>query len=54
MCVCVFPEEGNGYPLRYSSLENSIDREAWQATVCTIAKSRTQLSTQKCQVPLRS
>ena len=22
-----------GYPLQYSSLENSIDRKAWQATV---------------------
>ena len=27
------PGEGNGYPLQYSSLENSIDRKAWQATV---------------------
>ena len=24
--------EGNGYPLQYSCLENSRDREAWQAT----------------------
>ena len=24
--------EGNGYPLRYSCLENSMDRRAWQAT----------------------
>ena len=25
------PGEGNGYPLQYSCLENSMDREAWQA-----------------------
>ena len=25
------PEEGNGYPLQYSCLENSVNREAWQA-----------------------
>ena len=23
------PGEGNGYPLQYSSLENSVDRRAW-------------------------
>ena len=33
--------EGNGYPLEYSSLENSMDRGAWQATVHGVAKSRT-------------
>jgi len=33
--------EGNGYPLQYSDLENSKDREAWQATVRGIAKSQT-------------
>ena len=27
------PGEGNGNPLQYSCLENSIDREAWQAIV---------------------
>ena len=26
-------QEGNGNPLRYSGLENSMDRGAWQATV---------------------
>ena len=25
------PGEGNGYPLRYSCLENSMDRGAWRA-----------------------
>ena len=27
-----FPGEGNGYPLQYSRLENSMDRGAWWAT----------------------
>ena len=27
------PGEGNGNPLQYSCLENSMDREAWQATL---------------------
>ena len=27
------PGEGNGYPLLYSCLENSMDRGAWRATV---------------------
>ena len=31
------PGEGNGYPLQYSCLENSMDRGAWQATVCGVA-----------------
>ena len=32
------PGEGNGSPLQYSCLENSMDREAWWATVRGIAK----------------
>ena len=32
---------GNGKPLQYSCLENSMDRGAWQVTVCGVAKSRT-------------
>ena len=35
------PGEGNGTPLQYSCLENSMDRGAWWATVCGVAKSRT-------------
>ena len=33
--------EGNGNPLQYSCLENSMDREAWWATVHVVAKSWT-------------
>ena len=32
-------EEGNGNPLQYSCLENSLDRGAWWATVSGIAES---------------
>ena len=35
-----FPEEGNGNPLQYTCLENSMDRGAWRATVHGVAKSR--------------
>ena len=38
------PGEGNGYPLQYSCLENSIDRGARQATVQGLAKNWVQLS----------
>ena len=34
-----FPGEGNGNPLRYSCLENPMDRGAWQATVHRVAES---------------
>ena len=33
------PGEGNGNLLQYSCLENSVDREAWQATVSGVTKS---------------
>ena len=39
-----FPGEGNGNPLQYSCLENSMDRGAWWATVHGVAKSWTRLS----------
>ena len=35
------PGGGHGNPLQYSCLENSMDREAWQATVHRVAKSQT-------------
>ena len=40
------PGEGNGFPLQYSCLENSMDTGAWQATVRGITKSRILLSDQ--------
>ena len=36
-----FPGEGNGNPLQYSCLENSMDRGAWQAIGHSVAKSWT-------------
>ena len=38
------PTEGNGNPLQYSCLENTMDGGSWQATVHGVAKSQTQLS----------
>ena len=35
------PGEGNGYPLQYSCLENSMDRGARWSTVHGVAKSKT-------------
>ena len=36
--------KGNGNPLQYSCLENSMDRETSQATVHGVAKYQTRLS----------
>ena len=36
--------EGNGNPLQYSCLENSMDRRAWQAAVRGVTKSWIRLS----------
>ena len=33
------PREGNGNPLQYSCLENSMDRGTWQATIPRVAES---------------
>ena len=50
------PGEGNGYSLRYSCLENPMDREAWWATVHGVAKSdmteRLTLSRTECRHPI--
>ena len=35
--------EGNGNPLQYSGLENSMDRGAWRATVHEDSRSQTRL-----------
>ena len=32
------PGEGNGHPLQYSCLENSMDRGVWQAIVLGVSK----------------
>ena len=40
--------EGNGNPLHYSCLENSIDRGAWRAAVRGVTKSQTWLSVHAC------
>ena len=38
------PGDGNGNPLQYSCLENSMDRGAWGATDHGVPKSQTGLS----------
>ena len=35
------PGEGNGNPLQYSCLGNSMDSGVWQATVYWVSKSQT-------------
>ena len=47
------PGEGNGSPLQYSCLENSMNRGAWQATVQGVARVRHDLAT-KPPPPLSS
>ena len=44
--------EGNGTPLQYSCLENTMDGGAWWAAVHGVAKSQTQLSDFTCTFPL--
>ena len=34
-----FPGEGNGYPLQYFCLENSMDRGVWRVIVHRVAES---------------
>ena len=36
--------EGSDYPLKYSDLENFMDRGAWEVTVHGVTKSQTRLS----------
>ena len=42
-------EGGNGNPLQYSCMDNSVNRGTWQATVHGVESSQTQLSTHKVQ-----
>ena len=44
------PGGRNGSPFQYSCLENPMDRGAWWATVCGIAKRRTRLITHACKM----
>ena len=37
------PGEGNGYTLKYSCLENSMDRGAWWTIVHEVSMSRTRV-----------
>ena len=39
------PGEGNGNPLQYFCMENSMDRGVWRVTVYGVAKRQTWLST---------
>ena len=41
------PGEGNGNPLKYPCLENSMDGGAWQATVHGVAKTWSRLKSAK-------
>jgi len=41
------PGEGNGSPLQYSYLENTMDRGAWQAAVHGIARVGCDLVTRE-------
>ena len=41
------PGEGNGNPLQYSCLENSMDRGAWWATVRSIYTEQSQDDTRQ-------
>ena len=40
------PKEGNGNPVQYSCLENSMNRGAWRASICVVTKRWTKLSDQ--------
>ena len=44
--------EGNGYPLQYSCLENSMDRGAWRATVHVVAKKTESDTTEQLTLSL--
>ena len=46
------PGVGNGNPLQYTCLENSMDRGAWCTIVHAAAKSRTRRSNWELYIPL--
>ena len=48
------PGGGNGNPLQYSCLENSVDRGAWQAIVHEVSESDTNEHSTQNNVPIGS
>ena len=46
------PGEGNGNPLQYSCLENSLDRGAWRATVHVVTKKKETDTTEQLTLSL--
>ena len=46
-----FPGVGNGNPLQYSCLENSMDRRAWQATFHGVIESDVAEHTHTYMIP---
>ena len=42
--LMILSGEGNGTPLQYSCLENSMDRGAWKAAVHGVTEGQTRLS----------
>ena len=48
-----FPGGGNGTPVQYSCLENSLGREAWQATVHGATKGRHNWVTEHIQTSMK-
>ena len=43
LLLFISPGEGNGNPLHYSCLENSMDRGVWWATVHGVTQSRREV-----------
>ena len=46
------PGGGNGNRLKYSCLENPMDRGAWWATVHRVTKHKTGLSSHTCNISI--
>ena len=46
-----FPGGGHGNPLRYSCLENPMDRESWWTTVHKVSQSKTSLKQLSMHAP---
>ena len=44
------PGAGNGNPFQYSCLENTMDREAWKATVHEVARIGHDLVTKEREI----